>query len=140
MYLNAHCRAIFMSDLHRSNAITAPALRSAQISWSTKQLEQSSVVSRPKVDTDNRYERLQKMLRNIPIVQWWNSRGEKVETRTSEQKLEINYCFILSRWRIVRKLLTFSNFTTTTSTGSREQHRMPPSISIQHFMIRGRNI
>ena len=99
---------------------TALALRSAQISWSTKQLEQSSVVSRPKVDTDNRYERLQKMLRNIPIVQWWNSRGEKVETRTSEQKLEINYCFKLSRWRIVRKLLTFSNFTTTTSTGSRE--------------------
>ena len=46
----------------------------------------------------------------------------------------------MSRLRIVRKLPTFSNFTTTTSTGSREQLRMPPSISIQHFMIRGRSI
>ena len=91
-------------------------------------------------DTDMFYEMLQKMLRNIPIVQWWNSRGEKVETSTSEQKLVMIYCFILSRWRIVRKFLTFSNFTTTTSTGSREQLRMPPSISIQHFMIRGRKI
>ena len=98
------------------------------------------MVSKPQLNTDNRYERLQKMLRNIPIVQWWESRGEKVETSTSEQKLEIIYCFILSRWRIVRKLPTFSNFTTTTSTGSREQLRMPPSISIQHFMIRGRKI
>ena len=43
-----------------------------------------SVVSRPQLNTDNRYEILQKMLRNLPILQWWNSRGEKVETSTSE--------------------------------------------------------
>ena len=100
------------------------------------------MVSEHNLDTDNRYERLQKMLRNIPIVQWWNSRGEKVETSSSQFRTGIGnpIFFLLSRWRIVRKLPTFSNFTTTTSTGSREQLRMPPSISIQHFMIRGRKI
>ena len=60
-----------------------------------KQAGSAAVVSKHKVDMDKCYERLQKMLRNIPILQWWNSRGEKVETSTSEQKSEIKYFYIV---------------------------------------------